>query len=248
MRVVRELADHGDVVPSRGEVLRERLHPRLGGADLGREVLRERARSAAALRRRPPAQRRSGSAGVSGRSSAVRTRLPAVAQLRAASCRAGRRRRPVAARSTAAARSSRPASPMRAAQLGVAREALEPVGDRVDVAGRDEEAGVGRRGRRRATPPTSVATTGSPAASASITRDRRALVRGRERDDVERRVERARRPRGSRRSGTRSATPRRAARRSSARRERAVADEREVGVDAARAEQREGVRAGRRPA
>ena len=41
VRVVRELADDGHVVPARSQVLGEGLHPGLRGADLGREVLGE---------------------------------------------------------------------------------------------------------------------------------------------------------------------------------------------------------------
>ena len=41
LRVVRKLADDGDAVAPVGEVLGEALHARLGGTDLGREVLRD---------------------------------------------------------------------------------------------------------------------------------------------------------------------------------------------------------------
>ena len=52
---------------------------------------------------------------------------------------------------------------------GSAASRRKPVRQRLDVAGRDEEAARVRRRRRRDTPPTSVETAGTPAASASIT-------------------------------------------------------------------------------
>ena len=64
--MVRELGDHGDVVPAGGEVLGERLHARLGRADLGREVLRNDQDPQPARARRNRRANDGGRAGSSG--------------------------------------------------------------------------------------------------------------------------------------------------------------------------------------
>ena len=247
MRVVRELGDHGDLVAALGEVLGERLHPRLGRADLRAGSTARRAGSAAGGARARSAARTARGKRLGGDERA------------SAACgeRRGARAGPVERvhvvdeprdRVPLAHRAAR--LPRRAARAARRRRRARarPVRERLDVARRDEEPGcaVARRRRarrrRRSRPP------GAPAASASISAT--GVPSFAEVSATRRTPHRAgRHPRGSRRSGSGRRRRARAASSSRSAAKRAVADEQRgrASRPVARAPART-PRAGRRPA